>query len=223
MPILMVKLSAALIGCLCLAACITKREHVLAPSAEGIVIDAATERPVAGAQVRYLGFEGAAQAVTGVDGRFTLEGRTEDRTIVALPVSGVYRDSALVHVSAPDFADGYASAAFISMGQPAEALYRVTVLVFPADAGETPLHALMRDCIATPQQNHALHLAAHAASLDLTSAPAWLDEDAAEALEEHLQITLPSSTFQSCERASEAYAMFSAQRAALRAFDGAAP
>ncbi|MFN4025745.1 MAG: carboxypeptidase-like regulatory domain-containing protein [Hyphomonas sp.] len=212
--------SAILIASLCLTACITKREHVLAPSAEGIVIDAASDRPVAGAQVRYGGLERAAPAVTGADGRFSLEGRTEDRTIVAMPVGGVYRDSTLVHVSAPDLADGYASAAFISMGKPAQALYRVTVLLFPPDADETPLHAMMRDCIEGPEQRHALHLADHIAGLDPASPPAWLDEDAAEALEEHLSITLPASAFRDCERMDEAYAAFRAQTAALRAFGG---
>lgn len=215
--------SAILIASVCLTACITKREHVLAPSAEGIVIDAASDRPVPGAQVRYVGLEQAAAGVTGADGRFSLEGRTEDRTLVAMPFGGVFRDTTLVHVSAPDLADGYATAAFISMGRPAPALYRVTVLMFPPDADETSLHALMRDCIDGPEQSHALHLAAHIAGLDPADPPEWLDEDAAEALEEHLWLALPSSSFRNCERMDEAYAVFSAQAAALRAFDGSAP
>lgn len=218
MPKPAVKSLAALIACLCLTACVTQREHVLAPAASGIVLDAGTGMPVEGAQVRYAGVDAVAPFTTGADGRFTLQGRTEKRTIVALPMGGVFRSTTQVQVSAPGRAEGYARAAFIDGGMPAKALYPVTVLMFPADAGETPLHDLMRDCTEGGEQEHALQLAGHVAGIDPDSPPAWLDEGAAEALDEHLRHALPSSGFQSCERMTEAYAMFRAQTEPLRDF-----
>ena len=212
------KSSVVLIACLCLTACITQREHVLAPVASGVVINAGTGKPVDGALVRYAGLEAAKPFKTGPDGRFTLEGRTDKRTIVALPVSGVFRDRTPVLVSAPDMADGYASAAFINGGRPAQALYNVTVLMFPADAEKTPLHGLMRDCIEGPEQDHALHLADYAASFDPGNRPEWLDEDAAEALYEHLRYAVPSSSLQSCEQMTAAYEMLRTQTEPLRTF-----
>jgi len=212
------KSSVVLIACLCLTACITQREHVLAPVASGVVINAGTGKPVDEALVRYAGLEAAKPFKTGPDGRFTLEGRTDKRTIVALPVSGVFRDRTPVLVSAPDMADGYASAAFINGGRPAQALYNVTVLMFPADAEKTPLHGLMRDCIEGPEQDHALHLADYAASFDPGNRPEWLDEDAAEALYEHLRYAVPSSSLQSCEQMRPAYEMLRAKTEPLRTF-----
>lgn len=212
------KSSVVLIACLCLTACITQREHVLAPVASGVVINAGTGKPVDGALVRYAGLEAAKPFETGPDGRFTLYGRTDKRTIVALPVSGVFRDRIPVLASAPDMADGYASAAFINGGRPAQALYNVTVLMFPADAEKTPLHGLMSDCIDGPEQDHALHLADYAAGFDPGNPPEWLDEDAAEALYEHLRYAVPSSSLQSCEQMSPAYEMLRTQTEPLRTF-----
>jgi hypothetical protein len=216
MPNLVANASAGVIACLCLTGCITKREHVLAPSTAGVVINAETGKPVKDAQVRYVGLEGSASVITGPDGRFTLEGLTDNRTIVALPVSGVFRDATTVRASAPDMAEGYASAAFINGGKPAQALYNVTVLMFPADAGQTALHALTRDCIEGPEQDHALHLAAYAGGIDPGSPPEWLDQDAAEALHEHLWLTLPASGFRPCEQMTAAYEMFRSQTERLQ-------
>lgn len=212
------KSSVVLIACLCLTACITQREHVLAPVAHGVVINAETGKPVDGALVRYAELEGAKPFRTGPDGRFTLDGRTDKRTTVALPVSGVFRDRTPVLVSAPAMADGYASAAFINRGRPAQALYNVTVLLFPADAEKTPLHGLMRDCIEGPEQDHALHLAGYAAGIDPRSSPDWLDQDAAEALYEHLRYAVPSSSLLSCEQMTIAYEMLRTQTEPIRTF-----
>lgn len=217
-----VRSSAALVAGICLTACITQREQVLAPDASGIVIFAGDDQPVDGAQVRYVGAEGLASAVTRPDGSFKLQGLTEKRTIVAMPMGGVFRDSTLVKVSAPGLADAYASAAFINGGQAAQALYRVVVLMFPADAPDTPLHSLMRDCIAVPEQDHALHLAGYVAAIDPENPPDWFDENTAEAISEHLRLALPSSAFLPCEQMSEAYEMFRAQTEPLRTLENTA-
>lgn len=216
------KFSAALIACLCLSACITQREVVLAPDARGMVIDVWQGLPVDGAQVRYSEIEELAAVVTAADGSFTLSGLTEKRTRVALPMGGVYRSRTEVRVSAPGLADGYASAVFINAGQPPQALYRVAVLMFPADAAQTPLHELMRDCVEGPEQDRALHLAGYVSTLDPENPPAWFDEQTPKALLEHLRHTLPFSGFMACEREREAYEMFKAQTGPLEAIREAA-
>ena len=212
------RLLAAAAACLCLAACLAEREHVLAPEAQGVVIDAATGQPVEGAQVRYSGLEGARTAVTEADGSFVLDGRTETRTILALPASGVFRDSAQIEATTPDHATGYGTAGFINGLGPARAEYSVVVLVFPADAGEVPLHGLTRDCTERPEQHHAMRMATYIASLDPSDPPSWLDAGRREALQEHLSVTLPSSFFLACERMDEAYELYRGHSAALNAF-----
>ena len=211
------KMMAALVAGACLTACVTQREHVIAPEARGIVIDASTGTAVAGAQVIYADVGAIAPTVTAPDGTFALPGLTDKRTIVAMPMGGVYRDSTLVLARAADLADGYASAAFINGGQPAEALYRVVVVMFARDAADTPLHGLMQDCLKGPAQDHALHLAAYVAGIDPDSPPGWFDAQTAEALDEHLRLVLPLSGFMACERREEAYEMFRAQREPLNA------
>ncbi|ABI75405.1 hypothetical protein HNE_0233 [Hyphomonas neptunium ATCC 15444] len=222
MPLFAMKSSAAMIACLCLSACITQREHVLAPDAWGIVIDARQGQPVQGAQVRYPEVGALAPVMTDTDGGFTLPGLTDKRTIVALPMGGVYRSLTEVRVSASGLADGYASAAFINGGRPAKTIYRVVVLMFPADAAETPLHELMRDCVDGPEQDHALHLADYVSALDPENPPVWFDEETPEALLEHLHNALPSSGFMACERMNEAYEMFKTQTEPLEAIRRAA-
>ncbi|MDP3378534.1 MAG: carboxypeptidase-like regulatory domain-containing protein [Brevundimonas sp.] len=210
-----VRFSAAILIGLCLAACVTRQDHVLAPAAEGLVIDTATGQPIAGAEVRYVELGSATPIMTDAEGAFTLEGRTERRTRVVLPVSGVYRDSAMVQASAPGLADGYATAGFINGLGPEAALYPVIVLMFPADAPETPLHALMQDCVEGPRQHHALQMVAYVAGLDAADPPPWLNPDTAEGLDEHLGRVLPSSGFQKCARMSEAWALYKSQTAVL--------
>jgi hypothetical protein len=217
---LALKSFAVAIACLCLTACVTRREFVLAPEASGIVIDAATGMPVEGAVVRHAGFEAVAPVVTGADGRFTLEGRIEKRTIVALPMGGLFREFSLVQVAAPGMADGYASASFpsgLNIGRPPQARPEVQVLMFAADAADTPLHELMRDCIDTPEQAHALHIAGLAAGIDPESPPGWFGEDTSFALIDHLNETLPYDTFRSCSQMDDAVAMFQAQMRPLEA------
>ena len=211
------RMTVMLVAGACLTACVTQREHVIAPETQGIVIDASSGNPVSGAQVRYEEVTAIASTVTAQDGTFALPGLTDKRTIVAMPMGGVYRDSALVLASAPGLADGYASAAFINGGQPAEALYRVVLVMFPQDADKTPLHGLMQDCLQGAAQDHALHLSAYVAGLDPQNPPGWLDAQTAEALDEHLTLTLPSSGFMACGRWEEAYEMFRAQREPLNA------
>lgn len=211
------RMMAMLVAGVCLTACVTQREHLIAPGTHGIVIDASSGNPVSGAQVRYVDVNAIAPAVTAQDGTFALPGLTDKRTIVAMPMGGVYRDSALVLASAPGMADGYASAAFINGGQPAEALYRVVLVMFAQDADETPLHGLMQDCRQGAAQDHALHLSAYVAGLDPQNPPGWFDAQTAEALDEHLTLTLPSSGFMGCGRWEEAYEMFRAQREPLNA------
>src|SRR5690554_4238270 len=129
------------LSCLCLTACIAGRDHVLAPNTHGFVILAGTDQPVAGAQVRYPRIEGAPTVVTVDDGRFTLRGRGQRQVVLAYLIGGVYRDSAMVQVSASGLADGYASAGFVSSGAGmVDALYKLPVVMFPADASETSLH-----------------------------------------------------------------------------------
>jgi hypothetical protein len=213
---------SALMACLCLTACISQREHVLAPDARGIVIDALQNQPVQGATVRYPEVGALAPAITDAEGGFTLPGLTDKRMIVALPMGGIYRSLTEVRVSATGLADGYASAAFINGGRPAKAVYRIVVLMFPAAAAETPLHELMRDCVEGPEQDHALHLAGYVSTLDPKNPPVWFDEETPEALLEHLRHALPSSGFMACERMSEAYEMFKTQTEPLEAIRRAA-
>lgn len=212
-----------------LASCVTTGQYILAPDAEGLVIDTATGGPVAGAEVRYVVLEGVSPVRTGVDGRFSLEGRVERRTGLVLPVSGVYRDTARVKVSVPGLPDGYATVGFINgirSGPPVEprpALYPLIVLLFPADAPETPLHALMQDCVEGAEQQHALQLVAYVAGLDAADPPHWLNADTAEGLNEHLGRVLPSSGFMECARMSEAWALYRSQTAVLWTVRNARP
>jgi hypothetical protein len=216
-----VKLAGSLLIGLCLAACVTTGQYVLAPDAEGLVIDAATGLPVAGAEVRYVGVEGASPVRTRADGRFSLNRRVERRTGLVLPVSGVYRDATRVQVSVPDMPDGYATAGFINgvrPGPPAEpmpAIYPVIVLMFPADADETSLQVLMQDCVAGPEQHHALQVVEYLAGLDAADPPDWLTPDTAEGLDEHLSQMLPSSGFRKCARMSEAWALYTSETEVL--------
>lgn len=217
----LIRSCAVVLVCLSLAACVTRREFAIAPETRGIVLDAATGQPVDGAEVRFAGVEAIAAVTTGPDGHFALPGRTEKRAIVALPVGGVFRDSTLVQATSPGRGEAFASAAFIQGGAPANALYGVTVLMFPAEAGETPLHALTEDCFRGPEQDHARRLSGFVAGLDAQSPPDWLDAEAAGALEEHLSQVLPSSGFQACARMNDAYALFSRQKDSIRAFGAA--
>lgn len=210
-----VVLLVALLG---LTACISQREHVLAPTASGIVIDAGSHQPVEGAEVRYAGVEGAAPVMTGADGRFTLEGRTEMRTIMTLPVGGMFRDATLVRASVPGAGAGFSSAEFINGGQPAQALHEVIVLVFPQDTEAPPLRALMQDCIDKPEQDHAVRLVDHVSRMSLDERPDWLDPDAAIGLYEYVRLALPSSLFLACEHTSQAFEMFREQTETLREF-----
>ncbi len=215
-----VKRLAALVACLGLTACITQSDVVLAPDTRGVVIHAATGRPVEGAQVRHAGLADAATVVTGADGGFTLEGRTRRRLILTHPMGGVYRDARQVRVSAPGLSDGYATAGFVnSWSGSGRTLYVVPVLMFPADAGETPLHALTRDCLPGPDKHHAVHVAAYVAALDPASLPDWMDADAVDGLIEHLDRVLPRAGFAACAQADAAYALFSTQAGALRALE----
>lgn len=219
---LALKSFALAFACLSLTACVTRREFVVAPEASGVVIDAETGAPVAGAVVRFVGVDAIAATVTGADGRFALPGMTEKRTIVTMPIGGVFRSSTPVQATAPGRAAAFATAGYIQGGQPAKALYRVTVLMFRPDAGETPLQALMSDCTAGAEQAHAFQLADYVSGIDPESPPDWLDEETVEALLEHLQLALPSPGFQSCARMNEAFAVFRAQREPLEALSRAA-
>jgi len=216
-----VKGLAALAACLGLTACITQSDVVLAPDTRGVVIHAGTGQPVERAQVRHAGLADGPTVVTGADGGFTLEGRTQSRLILTHPMGGVFRDARQVRVSAPGLADGYATAGFVNswMGGPGRTLYAVPVLMFPADAGETPLHALMRDCIQRPDQHHAVHLAAYVGRLDRDSPPDWMDADAVEGLIEHLDRVLPFAGFDACAQGEAARTLFSAQTAPLMAME----
>lgn len=214
-----VKSLALLAACLGLTACITQSDVVLAPDTRGVVIHAGTGQPVEGAQVRHADLAEAPTVVTGADGGFMLEGRNERRLILTHPLGGgVFRDARQVRVSAAGLADGYATAGFVnSWSGPGPALYAVPVLMFPADAAETPLHALMRDCIQRPDQHHAVHVAAYMGRLDRDSPPDWMDADAVEGLIEHLDRVLPFSGFDACAQGAAARTLFLSQRAALEA------
>lgn len=216
------KAYALVIASLCLTACVTRRDFVVAPETVGVVLDAKTGARVEGAEVRFVGVDAIAATVTGKDGSFTLPGLSENRTIVAVPMGGVYRDAARVRASAPGRAEAFATAAFIQGGQPAPAIYRVTLLMFPQDTPETPLHALTEDCFQSPEQDHALLLSGFVADIDPQNPPGWLDLDAAQALKEHLSLVLSSSGFQACAKMNEAYALFRSQLGPLEAFERAA-
>jgi hypothetical protein len=209
------RFTTAALLCLCLTACITRRDQVLAPDARGFVIHARTGQPVEGARVRFAGLDATPTAITAADGAFTLDGRTRSRLTIANPLGGLHRDSTPIQISAPGLADAYASAGFINGGRPTRTLYSVPVLMFPVDAPETPLHALTRDCLVGPQRHHALHLVGSIAGIDPNRPPDWLNGGTAEALRDHLSRVLPYEDFRACEQADQAWALYRTARAPL--------
>lgn len=215
------RLTATLFACLFLSACITQREFVLEPESAGLVIHAETGRPVPGAQVRYAHLPQAMPVLADAAGRFALSGRTQVRTILAMPMGGVFAQSVVVQASAPGLAEGYASAVFINGLGPNRAHYPVPILLFPKDLRDNPLHALTRDCLPHAEQRHALQLADHLAAIAPTNPPGWMTADVAQALSEHLQDVLPASSFADCAQRDEAYAAISAQTRALWALAAA--
>lgn len=200
---------------LALAACSVEREHVLAPDARGLVVDAETLAPVSGAVVRFTGLSGALASSSDESGRFALEGRTEMRRVMPV-VGGVYRDASHVQASASGYATGYASAAFINGLGPAQAEYPVIVMLIPQDAPEPDLARLMADCVETPEQRHAVHIAARLAALDGETAPGWLDTYAALGLEEHISMVLQPSLLLGCEHTDAAHETLQAYLSVLR-------
>ncbi len=219
----MARLTTAVLLCLGLAACITHRDQVLAPDAGGVVIDARTGRPVEGAQVRYPRFDAPASVITGADGRFALEGSTQGRIILAYPIGGVFRDTTSVMASAPGLGDAYASVDFINAGRPASAIHDIPILMFGADAPETPFDALTADCIGGTEERHALRVATHVSTLDSSTPPDWLTADRARAVLDHLNRTLPFSRFQTCREASDAYALYRSATTVLETLISRAP
>lgn len=204
---------------LALTACAVEVEHVLAPDAQGLVVDANTLAPVQGAQVRFEALAGSLAASSDEDGRFALEGRTEMRRVMPV-VGGVYRDSSRVHASASGYETGYSSAAFINGLGPAQAEYPVIVVLFPQGAGEPDLARLMADCLETPEQRHAVQIAARLAELDRETSPGWLDTDTALGLEEHISNVLQSSLLLGCEQTQAAHETLQGHLSAFRTVAG---
>lgn len=204
---------------LALAACGLEREHVLAPDTQGWVVDAATLAPVPGARVRFDALAGSLASAADEAGRFALDGRTEMRRVMPV-VGGVYRDAALMHGYASGYETGYASAAFINGLGPAQAEFPVIVMLIPQGAGEPDLARLMADCLETPQQRHAVHIAARLAALDPQELPGWLDAEAALGLEEHSTLILQPSLLLGCEHTQAAHTALQAHLSAFRAIAG---
>lgn len=216
-----IPLRACLIALLSLAltACIIEREHVLAPDTQGLVVDAGTLTPVQGAQVRFEALTASPASMTDAQGRFSLDGRSETRRVMPV-VGGVYRDASRVHASVSGYETGYASAAFINGLGPAQAEYPVIIMLVRQGAAEPDLAGLMADCLETPEQRHAVHIAARLAELDPQDLPAWLDMEAALGLEEHIRIVLRSSLLLDCEQTQAAYETLQGQLSAFRAMAG---
>ncbi|MCC5981781.1 MAG: carboxypeptidase regulatory-like domain-containing protein [Oceanicaulis sp.] len=201
---------------LALMACAIEREHVLAPDTHGLVVDADTLAPVQGAQVRFEALTGSLASMTDEEGRFSLEGRTEMRRVMPV-VGGVYRDSSRVHASASGYESGYSSAAFINGLGPAQAEFPVIVVLFPQGIVEPDLARLMADCLETPEQRHAVHVAARLAELDRETLPGWLDADAVLGLEEHISLVLQPSLLLGCEQTQAAHETLQGHLSAFRA------
>lgn len=204
---------------LAMTACAVEVEHVLAPDALGLVVDADTLTPVQGAQVRFEALTGSLASMTDEEGRFSLEGRTEMRRVMPA-VGGVYRDASRVHASASGYETGYSSAAFINGLGPAQAEYPVIVMLFPQGAGEPDLARLMADCLETPEQRHAVQIAARLAELDPQDLPAWLETDAALGLEEHVSFVLQPSLLLGYEQTQAAHETLQDHLSAFRAAAG---
>lgn len=220
---LMARLTIPFLLCLGLAACVTHKDQVLAPDAAGVAINARAGRPVEGARVRFARSNAPASVITGADGRFALQGRTQGRIILAYPIGGVFRDTTSVMASAPGLGNAYASVDFINAGRPASGIRDIPILMFEADAAETPLHALMADCIGSAEEQHALRIATHVSTLDPAMPPGWLTADRAGAVLDHLNRIYPFSRFQTCQQASDAYALYSSATTVLETLISRAP
>lgn len=204
---------------LAITACAVEVEHVLAPDAYGLVVDADTLAPVQGAQVRFEALTGSLASMTDEEGRFSLEGRTEMRRVMPA-VGGVYRDASRLQASASGYEPGYSRAAFINGLGPAQAEYPVIVVLFPQGTAEPDLARLMADCLETPEQHHAVHIAARLAELDPQDLPAWLDTDAALGLEEHISLVLQPSLLLGCEQTQAAHETLQSHLSAFRTAAG---
>ncbi|MFC4725940.1 hypothetical protein AB6B38_11655 [Glycocaulis abyssi] len=204
---------------LALTACIIEREHVLAPDTQGLVVDGDTLAPVQGAQVRFEALNGSLASVADEEGRFFLDGHSEMRRVMPM-VGGVHRDASRVQASANGYETGYSSAAFINGLGPAQAEYPVIIMLVRQGADEPDLAGLMADCLETPEQRHAVHIAARLAELDPQGLPAWLDTEAALGLEEHISIVLRSSLLLDCEQTQAAHETLQGKLTAFRAIAG---
>lgn len=197
--------AAGFLGLVFLSGCLASGEFVVAPAVKVTVIDSSTGEPVAGARVRYAGSNEMADALMTETGVFRLQERTEYRSKIRLPVSGVFRDSALIEVSAEGLANGFARSVFINGLGATEALYPVTVLLFPEESGTSALRHRMKDCLTDPESFHAVDLLVFLGEMDLGRVPGWLDQEALMGIEEHIRLTLPSAGLTSCGNWQAAY------------------
>ncbi|WP_084420706.1 hypothetical protein [Henriciella litoralis] len=143
-----------LIACLALiglSACQT-RPVTIVPATQGEVIRVSDDTHVSGARILVIGAE--VEAISGDDGAFTLPAQTTTTTSVPLPVSGVFRKTAVLKAVTDD-ARGYGPADFISISD--TALHPVNLFLLPPtapyDTGDIPA-----DCELPDEAIYALQL-----------------------------------------------------------------
>jgi hypothetical protein len=138
----------ALIG---LSACQT-RTVTVAPATQGKIIDMSDGASVSGARVIVIGTE--IETISGEDGAFTLPAQTTTTNSVPLPVSGVFRKTAVMKAST-DAARGYGPADFISISE--TALHPVHLFLLPRTAPYA-ISAIPADCDLPDEAVYALQL-----------------------------------------------------------------
>ncbi|MCW5724375.1 MAG: carboxypeptidase regulatory-like domain-containing protein [Maricaulaceae bacterium] len=197
----MFRLSAALICALLVSACWADRDRPLAPETSGLVLDAASGAPVAGAAADYPDVPQAGGAVSDAAGRFQLPGAVESRREMLLPGSGVYRDGALVRVRHDDYPGAFAWAAFLS-GLGAQEDSVLVLMITDMNPSAAGLDAYLEGCQPEPAERYALALAALLPGLveqDWFTAHIAADYEPGQRIEEFLDVMLRTRLLRRCE------------------------
>lgn len=155
-----------LAGLILLTGC-EHRTKTIFPETQGVVVDLETSQPVSGVLVSVIGEDGAVE--TDSDGTFALPAIVRDDTSVLLPVSGVYRATALMRAEAADGRRAFAPVDFINPYPRAESPVAI-FLIDPAAAWKSS--ALPDTCNPPEKAVFALQLLQSGRAAQVK---AWLD------------------------------------------------